>query len=29
VPQWYSGDLSDESRYGNFLETTLSAVYHF
>ncbi len=29
VPQWYTGDLSDESRYGNFLETTLSAVYHF
>ncbi|MFO8063596.1 MAG: hypothetical protein R6V29_03085 [Spirochaetia bacterium] len=29
VPQWYTGDLSDDTRYGNFLETTLSAVYHF
>ena len=29
IPQWYSDDLSDDSRYGNFLETTLSAIYHF
>jgi hypothetical protein len=29
VPQWYRGGLADDSRYGNFLETTLSAIYHF
>jgi hypothetical protein len=29
IPQWYSGNLSKDSRYGNFLETTLSAIYHF
>jgi hypothetical protein len=30
TPQWYvNPDLREQSRYGNFLETTFSLLYHF
>ncbi len=29
VPELHTGDLADQTRFGNFLETSFAATYHF